>query len=101
VGVAAIIVSQLLSRSKVFKLSGGVKMSSNSLEQFQALRKRLEVLNPVQFQELISALLTPAEQDELSQPVAKGSFLNDMHRWGKLDSVEQYLRQKFPDRFPE
>ncbi len=107
VGIAAIIVSQILARSKTTKvfISGGGKMpgevAPNSLEKVRVLRRWLEVLTPVQFRELIAVVLKPSEQDDLSQPVTKGSFLNDMHRWGKLDSVEQYLRQKFPDRFEE
>jgi hypothetical protein len=102
VGIAAVIVLKFLPRStKAVKPSGGAEMSSDSLEKVQVLRRWAEVLTDVQFRELIVAMLTPSEQDELSQPVTKGSFLGDMHRWGKLDSVEQYLRQKFPDRFPE
>lgn len=79
-------------------------MRSNSMEQYQVLRKWLEGLNPIQFREMIIALLSPTEQDELSQPLTtltKGAFLNDMNRWGKLDSVEEYLREKFPNRFSE
>lgn len=76
-------------------------MEPNSIERFQLLRKSMEVLTLVQFHDMISALLTPAEQDDLSQPLTKGSFLNDMNRWGRLDKVEQYLRQKFPDHFPD
>ena len=87
VGIAAMLASRLLPQS----VKGDGNMSKKRL---QVLRKRLEVLNDVQFQEMIIALLTPVEQDELTKPVTEGSFLNDMDRWGRLDEVEQYLNQK-------
>jgi len=99
VAIAAVLISKLhpgLRRAS--KPRGGVQVASNSLDRIQLLRKQLETLNPVQFQELISETLTPSEQDDLTPPVTKSSFLNDMNRWQKLEKVEQYLHRKFPEQ---
>lgn len=66
-------------------------------DKYRVLRKKLDVLNPVQFQAMIADLLDPTEQDDLSPPVTKSSFLNDMDRWGKLDEVKGYMQRKFSE----
>lgn len=102
VAIIAVLISRLYpSFRRVSKRRGGVQVTSSSLDRIQLLRKQLESLNSVQFQELISETLTPSEQDDLTPPVTKSSFLNDMNRWRKLGEVEQYLGRRFPEEPPE
>jgi hypothetical protein len=102
VAIIAVLISKLYpSFRRVFKRQGGVQVTSSSLDRIQLLRKQLESLTSVQFQELISETLTPSEQDDLTPPVTKSSYLNDMNRWRKLGKVERYLGRKFPEEPPE
>lgn len=61
----------------------------------------LEKLNENQFTELKRLVLTPKEQDELTQPVTKASFLGDIERWGYQDKLEEILRKRWPDILSE
>ena len=100
-GVIAILTLRYMSikNNKTSKLgSKGDEYMSDEQYQFQSLLKKLETLNKLQFEEVVVALLSPQEQNYLSQPLTRASFLNDMRRWGKLDEVEYYLYQKFPER---
>jgi hypothetical protein len=102
VAIVAVLISTLrLDFNRAFRSRGGVQVSSVSLDRVRLLRKQLDNLNRVQFQELISETLTPPDQDDLTRPVTKSSFLNDMNRWRKLGMVEQYLHRKFPERSSE
>jgi hypothetical protein len=101
-GVAAGIASQVISRSsRKFHVEGGEGMSADAQERFRILRGWLTHLTAIQFQDMVADLLSPKRQDDLNRPITKGSFLNDMHRWGKLDDVYEYLSREFPERFPE
>ena len=83
-------------KARINKPTKGEIMDKNN--QMQSLLKKLEILNAVQFQEMLSLLLTPTEQDDLLQPITKASFLNDMNRWGRLDIVAEYIQRKFPEK---
>ncbi|NUM49027.1 MAG: hypothetical protein HUU38_30350, partial [Anaerolineales bacterium] len=56
-------------------------------------------LDENQFQNLLNNLLSPAEQDSITSPISRESFINDMRLFGKLDSVEKFLLQTYPDLF--
>jgi hypothetical protein len=99
-GVSALVFSQILSHSKDDN-EGDRKMMSSNQEKYRTLREWLDILNPRQFQAMQANLLTPSEQDELSHPISKSTFLNDMHRWGRLKEVGDYMQEKFPGQFSE
>lgn len=80
---------------------GRRQLMNREQEQYKILRKCMEQLTGPQFQEMINSLLKPETQDGLTVPLIKGSFLSDMQRWDKLDDVEAYLRNKFPEYFEE
>jgi hypothetical protein len=63
----------------------------------ELLSQCLEKLTDTQFGELIGLVLTPAQQDDLSKPVTKASFLKDVERWGFLDKLEDKLRKRWPE----
>lgn len=71
----------------------------DNLGKAETLRGWLEMLNQAEFEALVGTLLTPSEQDALTPQVARDSFLNDMRLWGRLEDIEQYLTQRFPERF--
>lgn len=58
-------------------------------------------LDDDQFKGLINSLLTPIEQDSITAPVTRESLLNDMRLLGKLDSIEKFLAETYPDLFPK
>lgn len=93
-GVVGILVSQVLSSSTFLKR--GEQMKLFPRERFRTLRECLGLLTDVQFRGMITTLLKPREQDDLSLPVTKDSFLSNMERWERLEEVEAYLRQNFP-----
>jgi hypothetical protein len=80
---------------------GEEKSMDKGQEQYHLLRNCMDQLTEPQLREMINYLLTPKMQDGLTVPIIKGSFLNDMRRWGQLDKVETYLRNNFPKYFME
>jgi hypothetical protein len=75
---------------------------NNSMSEFDKLRGWLDKLLDNEFRDMIRALLTSTEQTRLSAPVTtidRGAFLGAMQVLGRLNEVEHYLREKYPDRF--
>jgi len=69
---------------------------SDQTTKRELLEKSLEKLNPRQLRKLISSVVPPERQDELSEPVdqiSKAAFLDDMQRWGFIRQVERELQQ--------
>ena len=73
--------------------------AATSLNQYEKLLSWLNKLIEAEFRNMIYALLTVEQQHVLSQPVNRGNFLGDLQTWRLLDKVEQYLCQKYPERF--
>ncbi len=94
-GVAGILISHVFSFSSSTLGKGERGMNYYSRKYFRVLRECLDGLTEIQFLEMIHALLSPWDQDDLTRPVTKGSFLSDMERWKRLSDVEQYLAQNF------
>jgi hypothetical protein len=100
--VISILATLIASDGEHGQLLGGKSMGQEQgQEKYRFLRKCLDDLNEIQFQEMVNNLLDPKRQDELSQPHTKSSFLSDMQRWGHLYEVEVYLRNKLPKHFEE
>jgi hypothetical protein len=93
-GVLALVLPQIVAHSTAKR---GKKHMSQ--DKFRVLQELLGILNEKQFNKMIVTLLSPSVQDDLTQPRDKSSFLNDMHRWGRLEEVEDYMRAEFPDQF--
>ncbi|MCP4350710.1 MAG: ATP-binding protein [Desulfobacterales bacterium] len=68
-------------------------------DQFEKLRRWLDKLLDTEFNDMISALLTPELQNSLSKPLNRGSFLNDMKRLdGYFDKVENHIEEHYHKR---
>ena len=68
-------------------------------DQYTKLCDWLYKLTPKEYEELVFSLLDVVDQNHLTDPTSKSSFLNDMRIWRRLGEVEEYLRRKYPIRF--
>jgi len=72
------------------------------LSQFEQLREILDRLADTEFRDMMNSLLMPQELNRLPLPmdtIDRGDFLGQMKVFGRLDEVEMYLQQKYPERF--
>jgi len=61
----------------------------------ETLSRCLDRLNQTQFNDLISSMYEPKRQDELTTPLTKYHFLDDVERWKDFLLLETTLREKW------
>jgi hypothetical protein len=70
-------------------------MKNYSRKKQEILLSCLQKLTSPQYSELLNALLSPKEQDQLTDKDNKAESLNDLEKWEMLDKVESILREKW------
>ena len=73
-----------------------------TMSQFDKLRDWLDKLVDIEFRDMMNSLLTAQEITRLPRPldvIDRGAFLGQMKFYDRLDEIEKYLHQKYPERF--
>lgn len=84
------------------KKKSSITARKTSMSQFDKLRDWLDNLVDNEFRDMMNSILTSQEITRLPRPldvIDRGSFLGQMKMYERLDEVEKYLRQKYPERF--
>mgnify|MGYP001429694977 CR=1 FL=1 len=84
------------------KKKSSITARKASMSQFDKLRDWLDNLVDTEFRDMMNSLLTTQEITRLPHPlhaIDRGSFLGQMKVYNRLNEVEKYLIQKYPERF--
>lgn len=92
----------VLSNTQIEKKKSSITARKAPMSQFDKLRDWLDGLVEAEFRDMMNSLLTPQEITRLPRPldvIDRGAFLGQMKIYNRLNEVEKYLIQKYPERF--